>query len=134
MCGLLEVKKLRQLGNECAYFIAHSPVMRQSLFGGFCRQGESRRVIEAMMKPSRPAGKDRTSLVGMAADGDDEIIGETGQSIERFRLVPGNVDSLLGHDLHGIFVQPIRRDTGRLNVEKVGPEGPGPAFGHLAPA
>ena len=59
--------------DERANFIAHTPIVNERLFVGGGGAGKARRIVEAVVNPSRSTRKDRARFRRVVADGDDKI-------------------------------------------------------------
>ena len=108
--------------------------MRQGFLFGRGGQGQARRIVEPDVDHLGFAGEEGARLVGVVADGHDEIEIPRRQFRDRLGFVSGDVHAGFGHDLHGAGVQAVDFEAGGEGLDPVAFQRAGPAFGHLAAA
>ena len=112
-------------------FISHSPENPHLLFLGPSSFG---RIFETPVNPLHVTREDRATLVSPIANRYNDVEAIVEKSIDRFRLLRGNIDSDLLHcsdslGMDGFWIGPRTEGS-----EAISSEFPKQPFGHLAPA
>ena len=81
-----------------------------------------------------PAREDRAVLVGMIADGNNEIKRYIGDFIDVFRSLCLYIDARFLHHADGALVHTVGFDARRAGLDQMGFHMPRPTFCHLAAA
>lgn len=95
------MKSLRQARDEIPYLVSYPAVVSERLFFISRTACQSGWVVEACMQAPCGPGEDGTGLSGVVAHRDDPIEFFVFQCFERFRPLPGNIDTHLLHDPYG---------------------------------
>ena len=97
----------------------------------FVTAGCFSRVGQWPVKPGGTRRQRRALLVGIAANGHDNVCPLQHAIIDHDRLLPGDIDTDLPHDRNCLWVLAVRLDARGLNRYGVATNMPGPALGYL---
>lgn len=101
-------------------------IFRQSRFGQFWR------IVEPDVNDAGLAQKCRAVLVGMAANGYNQVKWHVGERVGQFRTLAGNVNTCFSHHLDSVGVHAVGFYACRIWFNPVAKQMPGPTFCHLA--
>lgn len=114
------------------YFVAYSAELLQDFVGG---TGKGIGIVEADVEAlADVATEDGAGLLGVAANGDDEVPGVGGELFDGFGISGAEVDSNFFHDDLGQRMHFLGGVDARGRDGPFRREGLEPTFGHLAAA
>lgn len=98
------------------YLVADGAELRPDFFFRALRFG---RVGEVLVQAFAAAGKVGAALVGVVADGDDEIKWDAHVLFHVIARVVGDIDAVLHHGRHGAGVEAVRFHPRAVNARAV---------------
>jgi len=102
---------LQEFRDGVANLIPNPPERGKSLILISNAGGKGGWIIKGEVEYLGVTGKDRAVLVGVAADGDHQIDVPVEVRLDRFGLLPGDVDTRFSHDLDRSGVQAMSFDA-----------------------
>ncbi len=124
-------KPLKESFDLVPYGVPDFPKLRLNLF---FRSGRSRRICKSPVQTRHVRRRDRTTVIGVAAQRDHIIRAIQEFCIDGLRGMLRNIHTRFLHRSYGARIETMRLDAGAVNFHPVAAEMLAPPFRHLTAA